>query len=138
MRRTLRRILNAVVTPGLIAVPLGFSIPGAGASTNQHARPMTSAGYGLIAGATGPCPAKTFDAPGALVLVIVLLRNGVTFSSYDVTSNQGTTSFHFDVPVGHYVIVSTYPATASYPIIVRFARTASVRVTTICPGVAKG
>jgi hypothetical protein len=75
-------------------------------------------GYGTPVGNVTGCSAKVLDTSG-LPLIVVLLKRGVPYAWYDVSGDPGTTSYHFDVPVGHYQLTSTYTST-SYPLNVKF------------------
>jgi hypothetical protein len=75
-------------------------------------------GYGTPVGKVTGCSAKVLDKSG-LPLIVILLKHGAPYAWYNVSGDPGTTWYHFDVPVGHYELTSTYTST-SYPINVKF------------------
>lgn len=91
-----------------------------GASLLLTANPASAAnhGYGTPVGNVTGCSAKVLDKSG-LPLIVVLLKRGVPYAWYNVSGDPGTTSYHFDVPVGRYQLISTYTST-SYPLNVKF------------------
>jgi hypothetical protein len=89
-------------------------------------------GYGLIVGTIGPCGAKGIDAAATRPLIIVLSHNGTTYTSYDVTGDRGTASYHFDVPIGLYELTTTWPRTTSHQVKVDFGLTTRVDIKATC------
>src|ERR1035438_5542472 len=64
-------------------------------------------GYGLMVGQVAPCAAKRFDASPSEPLIIILTKNAKTYVTYNVSSDAGTTTYHFDVPSGRYTLRTT-------------------------------
>jgi uncharacterized protein (DUF302 family) len=87
-------------------------------------------GYGTPVGNITGCPAKALDK-SALPLIVILLKHGVPYAWYNVSSDAGTTSYHFDVPVGHYRLISTYTST-SHPLNVKFGGSPRTNLTISC------
>jgi hypothetical protein len=87
-------------------------------------------GYGTPIGKVTGCPAKVLDRSG-LPLIVILLKHGVPYAWYNVSSDPGTTSYHFDVPVGQYRLISTYTST-SYPLDVKFGGSPRTNLTISC------
>lgn len=89
----MRRIILLMLTMSLLLlVPTG-----AGAGV----------GFGTPVGNFSGCPAKTLDK-STLPLIVILLKGGTPYAWYNVSQDRGTTSYHFDVPVGRYQLMSTY------------------------------
>jgi hypothetical protein len=78
-------------------------------------------GYGTPVGNISGCPANLLDK-SSLPLIVILIRQGLPYAWYNVTADPGTTSYHFDVPVGHYELMSTYTGVRSYALNVRFGK----------------
>jgi hypothetical protein len=81
--------------------------------TSSVAQGASKPGYGAPVGKVGPCPAKSFDE-STLPLIITLLRNGVPYAWYNISTDSGTDWYHFDVPAGRYQLVTTYTGTRSH------------------------
>ena len=92
----------------------------------------TTSGYGVIAGHIGPCPARTFDASGNGPMIVVLMRNGRTLTTYDVSADGGTASYHFDVPVGNYTLATTWPRTNVVFVTVKLGKTTILNIHATC------
>jgi hypothetical protein len=88
-------------------------------------------GYGTPVGNVTGCSAKVLDQSG-LPLIVVLLKHGAPYAWYNVSGDPGTTSYHFDVPVGHYRLTSTYTST-SYPLNVTFDSSPRTNLRISCP-----
>lgn len=71
-----------------------------------------NSGYGTPVGNVSGCPAKVLDK-SSLPLIVILLKQGFPYAWYNVSADPGTTSYHFDVPVGHYELMSTYTGVKS-------------------------
>lgn len=89
-------------------------------------------GYGLIVGDVRPCTAKRFDAQPDEPLIVILTRNNKTYETYNVSADSGTTSYHFDVPVGSYTLSTTWWGSRNYSAVVRFGRTLTVNMVVSC------
>ena len=94
-------------------------------------------GYGLIAGEVGTCSAKVFDNPNVVPLIVILTRNEKTYVTYDVSSDPGTTWYHFDVPVGRYKLSTTWPGSREYNFLVKFAKTSRIDIKAPCGPIYK-
>src|SRR5271163_3934408 len=77
-------------------------------------------GYGTPVGNVTGCSATVLDTSG-LPLIVILLKRGVPYAWYNVSTDRGTTSYHFDVPVGRYQLTSTYTS-VSYPLNVKLGK----------------
>lgn len=64
-------------------------------------------GYGVVVGNIGPRMTTTFDRHANVPFIVVLLKNSTIFTTYNVSADQGTSSYHFDVPVGQYTLATT-------------------------------
>ena len=120
------RITAALVLSGLVLAACG--------SSNGHSS-TTSApvgGYGLVVGNVGPCTAKQFDASPNNPLIATLTKGNKSFDTYNVSTDQGTTSYHFDVPVGHYELTTTWSNSKVTGIVVNVGKTLKVNVTVSC------
>ncbi len=100
-------------------------LPASAASAANH-------GYGTPVGNVTGCSAKVLDTSG-LPLIVVLLKRGVPYAWYNVSDDPGTTSYHFDVPVGRYQLTSTYTA-ATYPLDVTFGASPRTNLKISCAG----
>ena len=85
-----------------------------------------------MVGNVGPCTAKQFDAPQGNPLIVILTRGDKTFDTYNVSTDQGTTSYHFDVPVGYYKLITTWPKSRVFNIVVKRGKTSRMNVTVSC------
>jgi hypothetical protein len=131
----MRRLLLFGVTASrsrAIAVLLVLVALGGVLSTFSATADAASGGYGLIGGHIGPCRAKTLDKDPYEPFIVVLTRNGATFDSYNVSSDQGTASYHFDVPVGTYRLSTTWPRTKVSLITVKFGKTIFLNIRATC------
>ena len=130
-RPSLLRVLSLSVTAVIsVAVYVGVAIGGSPDRTGAAAK---SHGYGVIVGKVGPCPPSVFSMPNVPPLIIVLIHNGVTFGSFDISSDRLTNYYHFDVPVGTYKLVSTYNGSELKSVSVGFAQTRTVNFSVRCP-----
>lgn len=89
-------------------------------------------GYGLLVGTVRPCSAKRFDARPDEPLIMILTRSGETYETYNVSADPGTTAYHFDVPVGRYVISTTWWGSKEYSVSVKFGKTTRVDFNVSC------
>ena len=80
----------------------------------------------------GPCTAKQFDASQNNPLTVILTKDNKTFETYDVSLDQGTTSYHFDVPAGYYELTTTWSKSRRSGVVVKFGKTSRVNVTVSC------
>jgi hypothetical protein len=81
--------------------------------TSSVAEGASKPGFGTPIGKVGPCPAKTIDV-STMPLIVTLLRNGVPYAWYNISADSGTRWYHFDVPAGHYQLLTTYTGTRSH------------------------
>ncbi|HEY5266117.1 MAG TPA: hypothetical protein VIJ40_04825 [Acidimicrobiales bacterium] len=89
-------------------------------------------GYGLIVGHVSPCTAKTFDKDPYSPFIVVLMKNGATLTTYNVSADAGTASYHFDVPVGKYTLATTWQRTKVIPVTVKLGKTTVVNIHATC------
>jgi hypothetical protein len=122
----LLRTSVALVVSGLALA--AFSWPNAH-SSSEGAR---ASGYGLIVGDVRPCTAKRFDAQPDEPLIVVLTKNDKTYVTYNVSADSGTTSYHFDVPVGRYTLSTTWWGSMDYNVLVKFGKTSRVNMDVSC------
>jgi hypothetical protein len=92
---------------------------------------VANSGYGTPDGNFSGCAAKVLDKSD-LPLIVILLKRGTPFAWYNVSADPGTTSYHFDVPVGRYQLMSTYTGTKSYPLNVKFGESPRTDLTISC------
>jgi hypothetical protein len=116
-----------VVAMMSICVSLASILP---SSASAHA--AEKAGYGLPRGKMNGCNVKTIDT-STLPLLVILLKDGRPYSTYNVSADEGTRWYHFDVPVGKYRIMSTYTGTMSYAIDLKYGQSPRVDFKISCP-----
>jgi len=80
----------------------------------------------------GPCTAKQFDASPNNPLVVILTKDNKTFETYDVSLDQGTTSYDFYVHPVHYELITTWPKSRVFSIVVKLGKTSRVNVAVSC------
>jgi hypothetical protein len=90
-----------------------------------------NSGYGTPVGKVSGCAAKALDKSD-LPLIVILLKRGTPYAWYNVSADPGTTWYHFDVPVGHYQLMSTYTGTKSYSLNVKFGASPRTDLTISC------
>ena len=81
-------------------------------------------GYGLLVGYVRP----------AEPLIMVLTRSKKTYETYNVSADSGTTSYHFDVPVGRYTLATTWWGSKEYSVLISFGKTTHVDFKVSCGG----
>jgi hypothetical protein len=120
------KIVPALVLSGLALAAFGSP---KGHSSTESGR---TDGFGLIVGDVGPCTAKRFDASPANPLIVILTKNARTFDAYNISADRGTTSYHFDVPVGDYKLTTTWPRSKVFSVQVKLGKTSKVNVAVSC------
>ena len=116
----------AIVTTALtVVILMAFGL------TSSVAEGASKHGFGTPVGKVGPCPAKNFDE-STLPLIVALVRNGVPYAWYNISADSGTNWYHFDVPAGHYQLVTTYTGTRSHRITVVAGRSPRTDLTLRC------
>jgi hypothetical protein len=125
MKSSLKAIAPFVLS-GLVIAALGtFN----GYSSKASA---STGGFGLLVGNVRPCTAKQFDPSPTDPLIVILTKDAVTYDTYNISADVGTTSYHFDVPVGHYELITTWPKSRVFAVVVKFGKTSRVNVTVSC------
>jgi hypothetical protein len=118
------------IVPALVLLALTLTAFG---SPNSH--PSTKLarahGYGLIVGDVLPCTAKKYDSQQG-PLIVLLTQDAKTVETYDVSSDPGTTWYHFDVPVGRYTISTTWWGSKQYNVALKFGETLKVNFDVSC------
>jgi hypothetical protein len=56
----------------------------------------------------------------------------MTYDAYNVSADAGTTSFHFDVPAGHYRLTTTWPQSRGLSVAIRFGKTTRLNISVSC------
>lgn len=112
---------------GLIIVALCGVTPTFGPTAGA-----ASGGYGEIIGHVRPCTAKTFDKDPYSPFIVVLMRNGATLTTYNVSADRGTSSYHFDVPVGKYTLATTWQRAKVVSVTVKLGKTTVVNIHATC------
>jgi hypothetical protein len=79
-----------------------------------------------------PCTAKKFDASPDNPLIVILTQNAKTYDTYNVSADPGTTWYHFDVQAGRYKLITTWPDTKEYNVLVKFGNTSKVNIRVSC------
>jgi hypothetical protein len=102
------------------------------AATNGNNLAAKEVGYGLPRGKMVGCNIRTIDT-STLPLIVILLKNGRPYSSYNISSDRGTRWYHFDVPVGKYQIMSTYSGKMTYAIDLKYGQSPRVDFKISCP-----
>jgi hypothetical protein len=120
------RITAVLVLSGLVLAACG--------SSKGHPSTLSGpiGGFGLIVGDVRPCTAKKFDASPANPLIVILTKDNETYDTYNVSADYGTISYHFDVPVGHYKLTTTWPRSKESSVLVKFGKTSRDNVTVSC------
>jgi len=123
-----KRCLTVVPVLALTVLLLAaFGLPNSHPST-KHPR---AHGYGLIVGDVLPCTAKKYDSQQG-PLIVLLTKDKKTFATYDVSTDPGTTWYHFDVPVGRYTISTTWWGSKDYNVALKFGETLKVNFDVSC------
>ena len=78
-----------------------------------------------------PCTAKKYDSQQG-PLIVLLTKDNKTFETYDVSTDPGTTWYHFDVPVGRYTISTTWWGSKEYNVVLNFGETLKVNFDVSC------
>lgn len=115
MKRYLKIVPALVLTALMLTA---FGSPNSHPST-KHAR---AHGYGLIVGDVLPCTAKKYDSQQG-PLIVLLTHDDTTVETYNVSTDPGTTWYHFDVPVGRYTISTTWWGSKQYNVILTYGET---------------
>jgi hypothetical protein len=125
MKSGLKAIAPFVLS-GLVMATVGtFNV-------NSSRASASGGGYGLLVGYVRPCGAKRFDAQPAEPLIMVLTRSNKTYETYNVSADPGTTSYHFDVPVGRYTLSTTWWGSKEYSVLIRFGTTTRLNFMVSC------
>jgi hypothetical protein len=125
MKRRLR-VIAAVAILGLVSVMLNSD------GLYQSRASASSVDYGLLVGNVGPCTAKQFDRSTHAPLIVILMKDSATYDVYNVSADEGTTSYHFDVPAGHYGVVTTWPNSKSHRVVVTSGKTSRLSLLVSC------
>jgi hypothetical protein len=104
-----------------------FGLPNSHPSSKQ----TRARGFGLLIGDVKPCTAKKFDSQQG-PLIVILTKDAKTFATYDVSGDAGTTWYHFDVPVGHYTLSTTWWGSKDYDVVVKLGTTSKVNFEVSC------
>lgn len=121
-----RKAIAPFVLSGLVIAAVGTF------NTFSSRASASGGGYGLLVGNVQPCSAKRFDAQPAEPLIVILTRSHKTYETYNVSADPGTTSYHFDVPVGRYALSTTWWGSKEYSVLVRFGKTTHVNFEVSC------
>lgn len=124
MNRSLALGAALALSAGLLAV---FGSPVASSAPHPP-----KVGYGLIVGDVKPCTAKVYDASPSNPLIVILSRRSRTYATYDVSADAGTTWYHFDVPVGHYTLTTTWPGTGVHHVSMKLGTTSKENFEATC------
>jgi hypothetical protein len=104
-----------------------------GAFNGSSSKASASAGgFGLLVGSVRPCTAKQFDASSTDPLIVILSKDAVTFDTYNISADMGTTSYHFDVPSGNYQLTTTWPKSKDFNVVVRLGKTSRLDMRVSC------
>jgi len=120
------KVIAPFVLSGLVVAALGTFT---GYSSKASA---STGGFGLLVGNVRSCTAKEFDASPTDPLIVILTKDAMTYDTYNISADAGTTSYHFDVPAGNYQLTTTWPKSKDFNVVVRLGKTSRLNFGVSC------